>query len=232
MHSALSHETPLTNRCLLRSRRMVDSASDARQLVRIVVDDTKLPRFIRREASHLESLAIASPDLVWRRLEELRQKMLPDLPLAVPTVDYARCVSVDVFWRHNLSTAQQDYFQTAKDYRRYLETMSDPASAALGDLSGGILVPDAHSWLIPADRIGGLDGAKTKARLQLDHDPPYIVMVFPVASMRAAGVEIRRPRGINVIPERFLQWSPGDVPDEQIDGDIPRTALGKLEWRP
>ena len=32
--------------------------------------------------------------------------------------------------------------------------------------------------------------------------------------------------------ERLLRWSPGGVPDERIDQDIPADALGRLEWRP
>ena len=50
--------------------------------------------------------------------------------------------------------------------------------------------------------------------------------------MRAAGVEVREPRGLDVVPGRFLQWVAGDVAGERIDEDIPVAALGGLEWRP
>ena len=94
------------------------------------------------------------------------------------------------------------------------------------------LVPAAHSWLVPVTRIAGLDGAGTKRCLRIDAEPPYIVMVFPAAKMASVGVEIREPRGIDAVPARLVQWSPGDVPDERIDQDIPSAALGGLEWRP
>ena len=88
------------------------------------------------------------------------------------------------------------------------------------------------TWLVPISRISGLDGIRTKRRLRIDGEPPYIVMVFPAEGMDATGVEIRAPLGIDAIPGRLLQWSPGDVPDECIDLDIPTPALGGLEWRP
>jgi len=37
---------------------------------------------------------------------------------------------------------------------------------------------------------------------------------------------------VDVIPGRFATWSPGDVPGERIDQDVPVAALEALEWRP
>ena len=211
---------------------VVDAAFEVRQMIRIVADDPDLPPEARYRARSLESLAASEPRLVWDRLKELRQAVIPHLPMEAPIVDYARCISVPVFWRYHLRLVRRKIFRTSRDYLHYLEALVDPAAAVRRDLDGRILVPASHSWLVPADRIAGLGGAKTKIRLQIDHDPPYIVMVFPVARMRAAGVEIREPRGVDAIPGRFVQWSSGDVPDERIDRDIPRAALGGLEWRP
>ena len=88
------------------------------------------------------------------------------------------------------------------------------------------------TWLVPISENSGLDGVRTKRRLRIDDEPPCFVMIFPAESMDANGVEIRAPLGIDVIPGRLLRWSPGDVPDECIDRDIPTAALGGLEWRP
>lgn len=163
----------------------------------------------------------------------LRRRVIPDLPLQEPAVDYARCVSVPVFWRHYVDPARRRTFRSGDLYRRYLESLDNRVEVISNDLrSDEPLVPAAHSWLVPISRISGLDGVRTKRRLQIDDEPPYIVMVFPAESMDASGAEIREPRGIDVIPGRLLQWSPGDVPDERIDPDIPTGALGGLEWRP
>ena len=81
-------------------------------------------------------------------------------------------------------------------------------------------------------RAGHYSHIMVKRRLRIDGEPPYIVMVFPAERVDATGVGIRAPRGIDVIPGRLLQWSPGDVRDECIDRDIPTAALGGLEWRP
>ena len=177
-------------------------------------------------------LAISQPELVLDHLEELRRQVVPDLPMWLPTCDYARCVPVAAFWSHHLRIDRREVFATPEDYLFHLEAEGDPAATARGDLKSGILVAAAHSWLVPADRIAGLNGARIKSRLNLDHGAPYIVMMFPAARMTAAGVEVREPRGIDAVPGRFTGWSPGDVPDERIDQDIPVAALGDLEWRP
>ena len=205
----------------------------ARQLIRIVANDPELPPYVRRQASSLDSLASSKPGLVVEELEVLRRRVIPDLPLQSPTVDYARCVSVPVFWRHHLDPARRRTFRSGDLYRRYLESLNNRVEVISNDLRNDEpLVPAAHSWLVPISRISGLDGVRTKRRLRIDDEPPYIVMVFPAERMDASGVEIREPVGIDVIPGRLLQWSPGDVPDERIDLDIPTGALGGLEWRP
>jgi hypothetical protein len=212
---------------------MVDAVAEARQLIRIIDDDRYLPRYVRGRARALGSLVPSKPRLVVDLLEELRERTVPDLALQSPTIDYARCVSVQAFWRHHLHPAQRRAFRTGDIYRRYLEYLDNPVEMIRNGIRDDEpLVPAAHSWLAPATRISGLDGARTRRRLRIDDEPPYVVMIFPAARMRAAGVEIREPRGLDAIPGRFLQWVPGDVPDERIDQDIPIAALGDLEWRP
>ena len=179
------------------------------------------------------SLVTTKPDLVWERLKEVRREILPDLALVSPTIDYSRCVSVQVFWRYHLRPARRGVFRTGELYRRYLESLGNPVEAIWNDLRDDtVLIPADHSWLVPVFRISDLDGAGTRTRLRINDEQPYIVMVFPVERMCAAGVEVREPRGIDVIPSRLLQWSSGDVPDERIDQDIPTAALGGIEWRP
>ena len=209
------------------------NAADARQLIQIVATDAGLPRYLRRKARSLESFASSKPALVLEELDVLRNRAIPDLALLPPALDYARCVSVPVFWRYHLRPARRRIFRTGELYRRYLESLSNREEVISNDLRDDEpLVPAAHSWLVPVSRITGLDGAGTKRRLRIDDEPPYIVMVFPAAKMAAGGVEIREPRGIDAVPGRLTQWSPGDVPDERIDQDIPTTALGGLKWRP
>ena len=211
---------------------MIDLVAQARELIRIVDRDSELPVFARQGARSLLPLATSQPELVLNRLEELRRRVVPDLPLWPPSCDYARCVAVETFWSHHLGPDRYDVFATPEDYLSHLQAEADPAAAARTDLKSGILVSAAHSWLVPAERIGGLSGVQIKSRLKLQHGPPYVAMMFPVARMMAAGVDVRAPRGVDAVPGRFTGWSPGDVPGERIDQDIPVTALGDLQWRP
>ena len=211
---------------------MGDVATVTRDLARVVADDSGLPRFARRQAAELAGLAHSQPERVLDQLEDLRRQVVPDLPLEPAECDYARCVSVVTFWRHHLRPEVQTAFIRAEDYRRWLDAARDPAGVARAHLNEEVLVPAAHSWLIPARRIDGLSGRQMKARLKLGDHPPYIVMVLPLERLRASGVEVREPRGVDAIPGRFRDWRAGDVPDERIDQDIPVAALGRLEWRP
>ncbi len=211
--------------------KVMDAVSEARQLIRIVASDSGLPRSIRVKTRSLNAVVATKPGWVCDRLDELRQSVIPTLPVERPTVDYARCVAVEVFWRYCIRPTRQAFFDTANDYLRYLESMDDPAGVAASDLRLGTLVPSAHSWLVPPELIKGLDGTATKARLRINYGPPYIVMVFSVEKMVRSGVTIREPRGTDAVPGRLVQWWPGDVPDERIDQDIPTAALEGLEWR-
>lgn len=211
---------------------MYNVKAEALELIRIVTDDKRLPRFARGEASRLVLLVASRPEVVWDRLERLRESVVPDLPMFPVDCDYARCVSVAAFWRHHMVPSHRDLFRHHGQYQRFLESRTDPAAAAYRHLADGTLVPAPHSWLVPAHRIAGLSGAQTRSKLLMKQKPPYLVMMFPMELMRAVGVEVREPRGLDVVPGRFLQWVAGDVAGERIDEDIPVAALGGLEWRP
>lgn len=211
---------------------MPDAATQARELVRIVSSDTTLAAGVRHRALDLGPLAGLNPDLALTRLRELRDEVVPHLPSVNPAVDYARCVSIELFWRKNLSAARKAYFSTAEDYRRALEAEADPASRLWSDLGADPIVPAPNSWLLPLADVAGLSGAQTKLRLNMNQEPPYVVFVFSVARMLAAGVTVRVPCGLDAVPSRLLQWFRENVPDERIDGDLLRSALERIEWRP
>lgn len=204
-------------------------------MVRIVVDDAALPSYVRREAASLAGLAGRQPGRVRERLEDLRQRLLPDLALYRPECDYARCVSGETFWRHHLRPDRKAYFGADHEaYLSYLRSQPDPAAAARADLSDAdILVPAEFSWLVPLEQLTGLDGGAIARRLQLRGSAqPFVVFVFPEERLLRHGVTLRAPRGIDAIPAKLLQWTPGGVPEERIDRNIPLAALGDVQWRP
>lgn len=153
-------------RTLCDTGGVLDEVTLARELIRIVSSDSGLPRSARSRAASLQALATSQPSLVFDDLETLRRQAIPALPLHPPTCDYARCVSVEAFWLHNLRAERRAAFLTPRNYLHWLRFQGDPAAAALA------------------------------------------------------------------VPARHVQWSPGDVPDERIDQDIPYAALGGVEWRP
>ena len=117
-------------------------------------------------------------------------------------------------------------------YRRFIETDPNPATRLARDLGPDEIAPATHSWLVPVHRVAGLTGVQTKARLNFDQQPPYVMMVFSAAKMKDADMRVREPRGIDAIPNRLIQWRSGNVPDERIDHELRRRALTRIEWRP
>lgn len=211
---------------------MPDPAIEARELVRIVSSDVGLSHRVRTRAAALTVLADTNPDLALTRLVELHADVAPALPRAQPTVDYVRCLSVEIFWRFNLEPARKAYFVSPEDYRRAVEADPDPSIRLLADLGPDPVVPAANSWLVPRTHVAGLAGSQIKVHLNMSQAAPYVVFVWSVARMIDAGVTVRAPRGVDAIPSRLLQWFPENVPDERIDGDLPRMALERIEWRP
>lgn len=200
--------------------------------MRIVSADPTLPAATRHQALDLGPLAATNPDLALTRLQELRDTFVPGLPLVVPIVDYARCVNIEIYWRWNLDPIAKAFISTAEDYRRIVEADAVPEVRLWNDLGPDPLVPAANSWLLPVAGIAGLSGAETKVRLNMAQDPPYVVFVFSVARMHAAGIGVRIPCGLDAVPSRLLQWYPENVPSERIDSDLVRNAVERIEWRP
>lgn len=203
--------------------------------MQIVVNDAALPLCVRREAATLAGLAGRQPGRARERLEDLRERLLPDLASYRPECDYARCVSAETFWRHHLRPDRKAYFRV--DHRAclsYLQSQPDPAAAARADLSDAdILIPAEFSWLVPLDQLTGLGGGAITRQLQRRGDAqPFVVFVFPEERLLRQEVMQREPRGIDAIPAKLLQWTPGGVPGELIDGRIPLAALGDVQWRP
>lgn len=210
---------------------LVDASTEARELIRIIRKDSGLPLPIRRAAGRLAALASTNPDLALERLGALRASALPLLPMEQPTIDYSRCISVEVFWRYNLAPTLRDYFVTPEDYRRVVEQSPNPSARLSADLGQGYVVPAQNSWLVPNDSIDGLTGMDMKVRLNFDQPPPYVVFVLSVPRMKASGVAVRAPRGVDTVPSRLIQWFPENVPGERIDRDIPVAAVERIEWR-
>jgi len=210
---------------------MADAATEARELIRIVSSDTSLSTATRRRATIIGALVGTNPDLALMRLAELRVEVVPLLPTAAPVVDYVRCIGIEVYWRNNLAAARKAFFATPEDYRRTVEAEPDPGARLLGDLGRDPVVPAANSWLLPLRDVEGLSGAQMKIRLNMGQDPPYVMLIWTLGGMLAAGVTVRVPCGLDAIPSRLRQWYPENVPNERIDGDLPRLALERIEWR-
>jgi hypothetical protein len=209
-----------------------DAVLEAQALLGIVLADRHLPARVRKEASRIAALTTTTPQLVLARLEDLRAREVSRLPAAEVMVDYCRFVSIEVFWRFHLEETVKAVFATPDDYLRAVEAEVAPAQRLLNDLGPDPVVPAPYSWLVPRAEVAGITAGQARARLNMSQDPPYVVFVWTTKRMRASGVMVRVPCALDAVPSRHMHWHRGNVPDERIDGDLPRAALDQIEWLP
>ena len=121
----------------------------------------------------MTGVAEINPDLAVKRLKSLCEAVRPSLPVQCATVDYARCVSIDVYWHHNLVQSRKRLFRGPEEYRRFVEAQLDKPRILSADLASGRVFPAKNSWLVPLDDLRGLTGAEARTRLRLRQDGQF-----------------------------------------------------------
>lgn len=196
-----------------------------------------LPLKVKEQISALHDLAYDKPELILERLQALRPDAIGQLPMREPDVDYARCISTGNFWRWCLPQDRRDEFEDSADYTAYLENAADPGKIVLKDLArqGTVKLFDAeYSWIIPYHKVKKLSRMQLLDELQLPEQSsmPLLLLVLPCNLLVRFGCRIRQPTGFDAIHRPHLQWRPGDVPGERIDGTLLRGTVKKILWRP
>jgi hypothetical protein len=209
----------------------------AERLIDLVEDDQALPYDTRHRAGALREFAVRNPDKAMERLDTLATEVIPSLEgdLKTPASDLAKCVGIEKFWTYHLKV-EVKAFVSAATYRLRVERSRRPGRRLMDDLSDAkVLLKAPHSWLVPKANIDGLDGKQLRIALAIRHLPPYCVFVFPREQLTAHHVTVRSPSAVDAIPERLIEWRPGGLASgilELIDRDVPKAALGLIEWRP
>jgi hypothetical protein len=97
-----------------------------------------------------------------------------------------------------------------------------------------VLFPAKNSWLTPSDHIRGFTAVETINALQIRASAPLVVFQLPLTLLLPASVTIRIPHPVDVVPHELRYWNPGGLPSgriEYIDGNVPLSSLGEVEWR-
>jgi hypothetical protein len=207
----------------------------ALRLVSIVADDPGLSDSVRKKAAALWAVVTRNPDLALEQLDRLALAAIPTLPLVAPMADLAKCVGIENYWAFYLD-GKVRAFLDSETYRRQVELAPNPSRTLLMDLkTDPILIAAIHSWLVLLADVEGLDADEIRNALAIRGTAPYAIFVFPVGDLRAAGVMVRTPRAVDAVPERLVEWRLGGLASgatELIDQNIPRRALGSIQWRP
>jgi hypothetical protein len=214
------------------------SAEMALWMIRIIEEDDRLGREIRNMATVERARAANRPPLVISRLERAAADEAERLQLDArpPTSDLARCISVEIFFDWHLDNSVRREFLNAETYRRLVESTPEPGQTLFADLdTAEIVFPGVFSWMIPRSQLAGLDSMAIVTAIQVTYRPPVVVFVLPLELLRRApSVRVRVPCAIDAIPRRHTTWSRSGLPEgrtELIDSNVPRSAVGGIEWR-
>jgi hypothetical protein len=205
-------------------------------LVARVEADTSLDGPIRRGATAIKLLSVQEPAIALGRLKQVALDYLPGLPRELPSTDLCRVISVETFLLHHATAEVVAAFRTPDDYRRFLMTETDPVATLREHLSEvPTLIPWRFSWLTRDKDIARMNGEETVRALEVPSSPPLIIFHFDLADLLASGVTIRTPRSLDAVLQEHAQWRPEGLLSgarEYLDGDVPVSALTRLEWRP
>jgi hypothetical protein len=211
------------------------TAEGVLELLALVASDPRLAGRLRERIQRLNPVAVRTPALALERLDAIAAEYAPRFGRSNPAGDLARCVGTEVFWMHHLDKDIKAFFTDPASYRLQVERAADRPAKLTSDLSGSaILFPQAHSWMAYSAEIAGLSGSETRQVLAIDASPPLVTFQLPQRQLTASGVTVREPCGLDAVPERHLDWRPGGPRSgyhEVVDGDVPRSALGGIEWR-
>ena len=207
------------------------------RLIALVANDTALDVRVRDEAARLEPVAQTDAELALSRLETLSADWAHALERDQAQNDLCRAVDVEDFWEYYLDEDVKSFYPRATDYLERLQRVPQPPDPTLlADLqTNDPLFQQEHSWMVDCASISHMSGRELKRALGLRSDPPFIVFYLSVADMKASGVTVRPARAVDAVPSGFTEWSPDGLPTglaEVVDGDVPRRALTRLEWRP
>jgi hypothetical protein len=200
-----------------------------------VRSDRSLPVTIRSRAWKAAS-DVSQPARALRRLQTLAGKTLPGVARDAPSTSLSRVVSAGTFWRHHTSLEWRDMFTTVDDFVRFINSSSDPNTALTDMLSRDpIAFPWQRSWLAQTRQIRGLDGRSLVKALELGSavELPLVAFHLPLDLLLGSGVMVRRPCSLDSVLGPNPQWSPSGLAsgiEEYIDGDVPLSAIGTIEW--
>jgi hypothetical protein len=203
-------------------------------LIQKVTNDSHVPQATRRLTRRLVGSG-HPPSLSLLSLQAQAGAVLPALQRRAPRVGLARAVTAASYLRHYSSPEIRDAFSTPDDFVAYVESSSDPdatISSSLGDADP--IFAWQRSWLAPASRLRGMKGPQVVSALEMVGQAPIVLFHMDLDQLRGAGITVRVPCALDAAIGPNYQWRPGGpasgVP-EYVDGDIPRSAISRLEWR-
>jgi hypothetical protein len=211
-------------------------AAEALWMIQMIERDSAVPSAARRRATDLRDLVGTDPDLAWTRLLALAVDVTPGLLRHSPVADLARCTGIEGFYERYLEPDVRAYFRTSADYLHHIERSAAPGATLSSELADATpLIPAVHSWMTTWAEIAALTGLEIRRYLDIRPLPPIVILVMQLAELLKAGVTVREPTALDAVPKHLTEWIPGGLRSggsELIDGDMPRSVVSRMEWRP
>jgi len=211
------------------------TALDAKGLIDKISRDADLSPDVQRVVGRL-SANIADPDILIPRLQQLASDLWRTLPRELPRYDLLRVVPAHTFWAYLAKPSVRATFTTVEDFSIYVGTSDDPSELLMAFLADDpITFLAERSWLAEAAPLRRMTGEELSRALEIDRDPPLVVFHLPLDRLLLNGVTVRKPCSLDSAVAPNLQWRETGLASgiqEYVDGDIPRSCIDPIEWKP
>lgn len=234
------HDGAASGRTGVTTANQVNSLAVATLLLTAIADDAESPVTAREEARLSITAGLPADELtVQLELDRIYNRAVNELDYLYepPVGALSKAVVVRTFLSFYADRdTRAEWGLLPREYGDYVARSADPDGMVSADVchdADALLIPRAHSWLIPSDSLTGLDGDEVCTLLRLpDATPPLVILNFPLERSVPGGVMVRPPVWLDTLPARDAVWRPGAVIGEKVDRDVRRNCCGGAEWRP
>jgi hypothetical protein len=208
---------------------------DAGTLLDKIGRDPHLGADLKRSISRLAATT-PDPAILIPRLQRVAQELWTTFPRWSPRHDLIRVMPARTFLAHHSRPEVRAAFTTVGDFVTYVGSSDQQSELLMSFLSEDhLLIPMERSWLAEAELLVNLTGQQLSQTLEIDKDPPLIVFFFPLDRLIDAGITVRNPCSLDSAVAPNFQWRDDGLASgirEYVDGDIPRSCVLRIDWRP
>lgn len=206
---------------------------DVLAVISHVLSDPAVPHSVRTQIAALQGDVDDAPLMVHDRIVRLGIPVAASMPTHLPDSTLYRAVTLKVF--QTFCARKEFQMLSLANFERAVVSSPSPddfLSAAVDKTR--VIFPASYSWMVDSKTIERRNGTQLADVLEINHDPPFVLCRLTPQTLKAAGVEVRSPTGLDAAIGLQPQWRRAGLPagPEYVDRDIVGAAVDRALWRP